>query len=1172
MNVNNYLFRFVFLLFLGNNCLFSQTTLLTQNFGTTGTMPTGWTASGSFPPTLNNAITSSGYTGASGNYNVLYIDNGTGTNILTYNNNFSTVGYTNITVLWGGRRNTAGAPTLDFYWSTDGSTWNGPVSHSQVATDAVWALANNGTRITLPTGAEGVPNLRLRFQAVLSSSSSTISYRIDDITVQGCAVPTTAASSITFSGINCAGMTSTWTNGNGSNRIVVAKAGSAVSGTPVNSTTYTASTVFGSGSTIATGEYVIYNGSSNSIALTGLSGSTTYYFKVFEYNCSSGSENYLTASPPSNSQATSANPTNTWTGTTSTAWATTTNWSLNALPGACDNIIIPNVTNDPIVSGAISVNSITIQNGGILQANAAITINGTFTINNGGTYIHNNTTSPKTTIFNGTEGFASNSTFEIRNWPDVNTYPHNGSTTASDVTITGTYGNLTINWNLPAEWLWMGYMTSPSSMVAGTLSFTSTGATYDVNMIAEGANHYLNNLTINGGKVSFKGRDEGSVYSNSVLNLSGDFILSSGKFYIEEDGELPAVGTVIRDILLINGDLTISGGTFDFNGAQVRNNQGINEIRVVGNTYLNGGTITQTNNGASGLRYFAYFKFTGSGTQTYSENGTQVIDQHDYYIAPGSTLQLTSNMKIISSSSPSKPTFYIAGTLNAQNYQVYPSTTLTGSGVWVFDGGRLQTSNTAGFYTANSASTTLKDNLATKHTVTVDPLGVIEYNGTASQAITTGTLVNLDGTALSTARHYGILDINNTASGGSAVTMAASVTTDQLRLNQGVVSTGANNLIVLNTTAGSAGGIQNHSVTSYVNTGTSGKLRRYVTNSGYPLSYDFPMGNSNSGSYQLMNINITSGNTASYLDVNFDNPSNAAGSGLPLSESGFSFNALIKNGGNSTDATYGGVWTVTPDAGTATYSMSLYGMNYSTWGAGRHTIVKRANSAGAWALAGSYSSGSGTPSPITGTRTGFSGFSQFALARSGTPVVLPIELLEFSVTCENNNAILKWTTASEVNNDLFTVEKSEDGKNLYPIGTIKGAGNSTSLNRYSYTDHEILPGTSYYRLTQTDYDGKKENLGLLTFQCNEEQPFNFSLISNPVENDNIPISLAGASDKQVLIVMIDVYGRVIYSKQTIETTNRYTYIIRPVSTIVPGIYTIIASSDEVYVSKKVMVK
>jgi hypothetical protein len=54
--------------------------------------------------------------------------------------------------------------------------------------------------------------------------------------------------------------------------------------------------------------------------------------------------------------------------------------------------------------------------------------------------------------------------------------------------------------------------------------------------------------------------------------------------------------------------------------------------------------------------------------------------------------------------------------------------------------------------------------------------------------------------------------------------------------------------------------------------------------------------------------------------------------------------------------------------------------------------------------------------------------------------------------------------------------------------------------------------------------------------------------------------------------MIDTYGREIYSKQTFETTNRYTYVIRPTGNIAPGMYTIIASSDQKYISKKVLVK
>jgi hypothetical protein len=1166
------------LLVLSNSRVFAQTTLLTQSFATSS-WPTGWSVSGTNPPTLNNSNASSGYTGASGGYNVSFLDASTGNKILTYNNNFSTVGYTNITVIWGGRRTGPATPAMDLYWSTDGSTWNGPVSQTQVGTGAVWALTNAGTSITLPVGAEGISNLRLKFQANMTTSASTSSYRLDDITVTGlvaCTTPTTAASTIVFSGVGCAGMTVGWTNGNGSNRIVVAKAGSAVTSTPSNSNTYSASTAFGSGDAIVAGEYVVYNGSSNSVVLTGLSGGTTYYFKVFEYNCSPGFENYLTTSPPTNNRATSSSSTNTWNGSSSTAWGTASNWSLNAIPGACDNIIIPNVTNNPIVTGAISVNSITIQNGATLQANAAITINGTFTIDNGGTYIHNNTTSPKTTIFNGTESFAPNSTFEIRNWPGVSTFPHNGSTTASDNTLNGTYGNLTINWSLPAEWRWRGYMTSPSSMVSGTLTIASTGATYDINLVDEGTDHYLTNIVINSAnsRLTFKGRDNGSSFGNSTLTLSGDFNMSNGKFIIEEDGELPASATAIQNFVKVNGNFTISGGTFDLNAGQSRGNQGFNELHIGGDITMNGGTIYQTNLGVGGYRYAQRVKFVGSSTQYYSENGTQTIVDYYTYVNAGSTVVLNSNIKICSLSS-AFPMMFIFGILDANNKQIYPTTDYSYSGVYILSGGRIQTSNTNGYYIANSSSTTLKDNLSTKHIAAIDPLGVVEYNGTSAQAITSGTAKNTDGTAVSPTRSYGILDINNTTVGGSALTLAASVTTDQLRLNDGIVNVGTNNLIVLNTTAGAAGAIQNHSGASYVNTENGGKLRRYLANSGYPLSYDFPVGNSNPGSHQLMNINITSGNTATYMDVNFDNPSNANGTGLPLTESGYTYNGLIKNGGNAEDATYAGVWTATPNSGTAAYTMSLFGLNASTCGIERHTVVKRSNSAAAWALYGTYSSGSGGPAGVTAARTGLSGFSQFALARSGSIMTfapLPIDLLGFSGRCEKSTAILNWATASETNNDFFTIEKSTDGKSFYSIYTIKGAGNSITEKKYSYTEPILTATPNYYRLSQTDYDGKKKAFNIISIKCDEEkQGFTFKLNKNPVDNDNISISIVGAKEKSMSVLMIDEFGKEVYSQQIKENNNSFNYNIKPNSIMPSGIYTIIVFSDDIYVRRKVVI-
>jgi hypothetical protein len=117
--------------------------------------------------------------------------------------------------------------------------------------------------------------------------------------------PTTHASNMTFSNVTNVSMTVSWTSGDGANRIVVAKEGSAVAGRPADGTVYAANAEFGSGDTLAANEYVVYNGSGNSVDVTGLSPATTYYFTVFEYNGSGISLNYYTnATPLSGSQAT----------------------------------------------------------------------------------------------------------------------------------------------------------------------------------------------------------------------------------------------------------------------------------------------------------------------------------------------------------------------------------------------------------------------------------------------------------------------------------------------------------------------------------------------------------------------------------------------------------------------------------------------------------------------------------------------------------------------------------------------------------------------------------------------------------------------------------------------------------------------------------------------------
>ncbi len=84
---------------------------------------------------------------------------------------------------------------------------------------------------------------------------------------------------------------------------------------------------------------------------------------------------------------------------------------------------------------------------------------------------------------------------------------------------------------------------------------------------------------------------------------------------------------------------------------------------------------------------------------------------------------------------------------------------------------------------------------------------------------------------------------------------------------------------------------------------------------------------------------------------------------------------------------------------------------------------------------------------------------------------LPIELLFFNGEYINGYNKLYWSTASETDNDYFTIEKSNDGYSFYNIAFINGFGNSTSQLFYEYNDYELNGNIVYYRLSQTDYNG-----------------------------------------------------------------------------------------------------
>ncbi len=89
-----------------------------------------------------------------------------------------------------------------------------------------------------------------------------------------------------------------------------------------------------------------------------------------------------------------------------------------------------------------------------------------------------------------------------------------------------------------------------------------------------------------------------------------------------------------------------------------------------------------------------------------------------------------------------------------------------------------------------------------------------------------------------------------------------------------------------------------------------------------------------------------------------------------------------------------------------------------------------------------------------------------------TSIVLPVEFSYFNSSNKKGTSYLSFSTASETNNDYFTIERSADGRSFDAIGEIKGAGNSNTSLTYEYTDEKPYVGINFYCIKQTDYDGK----------------------------------------------------------------------------------------------------
>ena len=182
------------------------------------------------------------------------------------------------------------------------------------------------------------------------------------------------------------------------------------------------------------------------------------------------------------------------------------------------------------------------------------------------------------------------------------------------------------------------------------------------------------------------------------------------------------------------------------------------------------------------------------------------------------------------------------------------------------------------------------------------------------------------------------------------------------------------------------------------------------------------------------------------------------------------------------------------------------------------------------------------------------------------PNTLPVELISFESKCTPEKNTITWSTASEANNDYFIVEKSYDAQTWSTLYMLKGSGNSNEVKNYSVDDNKPPYDGKYYRLTQVDYDGRKETFGPIFSNCIESNNQPTIKFSTKQYEDIINVSLFNLRGGIVSVNVFDMMGRTVYNNSYLidgkETLKVY------LSNLDNGFYIINFSSDEIIKSQK----
>lgn len=184
--------------------------------------------------------------------------------------------------------------------------------------------------------------------------------------------------------------------------------------------------------------------------------------------------------------------------------------------------------------------------------------------------------------------------------------------------------------------------------------------------------------------------------------------------------------------------------------------------------------------------------------------------------------------------------------------------------------------------------------------------------------------------------------------------------------------------------------------------------------------------------------------------------------------------------------------------------------------------------------------------------------------------VLPIVLKSFTATLVNEKVELEWITTSEKDNDYFTVERAGPDQKFSAIAEVNGAQDSYGEKKYSFIDNNPLPGINYYRLVQTDIDGKKSYFDIKRILNSSSSASTVVVSPNPF-TENLSAFISLDKSQKVFIYLTDMTGKIIKSTSGIYGQGS-AELKMPASGLAKGAYLLKVSGENFTSIQKVIKK